>query len=309
MSQKILFVDDEPSALDGYKRLLHGKFEVSTATGGAEGLETIEKEGPFAIVISDMRMPGMSGADFLAEVRRQTPDTVRMLLTGHSDMHDVIEAVNRGNIFHFLTKPCAHDLMLAAINSGLDQYRTVMEERSRAQKAPAAKEPPAIPEGSDLDGGRDFKSAAGLPGPTDALEFLAPFLGKDSKRYIVLFRLPVLHTVESRYGEGAAWEYLCIAADSLQHSLRGEDALFHWRRDVLMAVLHRYIAPAAVRTELERLITATRHSVIENAGRRIMIACLITFDLLSASEFSDYEALLQACDTALAHNPEPAGAL
>ena len=94
MTNKILFVDDEPAVLDGYKRLLHREFEVSTAVGGELGLSRISAEGPFSVVISDMRMPGMSGAQFLAEVRQRAPDTTRMLLTGYTDLNAAMEAVN-----------------------------------------------------------------------------------------------------------------------------------------------------------------------------------------------------------------------
>ena len=96
MAEKILFVDDEALALAGYERALHRDFFLSTASGGTQGLATIETNGPFAVVISDMRMPGMDGAEFLAQVRQKAPDTVRMLLTGHADLNAAISAVNEG---------------------------------------------------------------------------------------------------------------------------------------------------------------------------------------------------------------------
>ncbi|MGA8162765.1 MAG: response regulator, partial [Acidobacteriaceae bacterium] len=257
MSDRILFVDDEPSALEGLTRLLHGKFDVRTAISGGEGLVKIQKDGPFAIVISDMRMPGMNGADFLAKARQLAPHTVRMLLTGHADMHDAIDAVNRGNILHFLTKPCPRDVLVAAINSGLDQYHAIVEERSLAQKARAAEHSRIDWDAADPGRGNDFESPAGLPGPRDAREFLTPLLGKEAQQYIVLFRLPVLSTVERRYGERGALEYLHIVLGYLQQALRSGDRLFHFRRDVVMAVVQRYIAPSAVRMEMERLIAET----------------------------------------------------
>lgn len=308
MSDRILFVDDDPSALEGFTRVLHGKFDVRTAISGGEGLVKLQKDGPFAIVISDMRMPGMNGADFLAEARQAAPQTVRMLLTGHADMHSAIEAVNRGQILHFLTKPCPRDVLVAAINSGLDQYHTVVEERSLAQKARAQERSRIDWDATDPARGDDFESPAGLPGPRDARAFLTPLLGKDAQQYVVLFRFPVLRTVERRYGEGGALEYLRIAVGHLQQALRAGDRLFHWRRDVVMAVVQRYIAPSAVRMEMERLIAETRGYVIEIHGRPTMIACLITFELLPVSQFTDYDAVIGACNTRLAAGaPEPAG--
>jgi len=129
MSDKILFVDDEPAVLDGYKRILHREFEVSTAVGGAQGLSIIENGGPYAVVVSDMRMPGMSGSQFLALARQIAPDTVRMLLTGHADLTGAIDAVNEGNIFRFLTKPCDKEALSKAVTAGLIQYRLVTAEK------------------------------------------------------------------------------------------------------------------------------------------------------------------------------------
>ena len=127
MAHRILFVDDEKRVLDGLKRMLHGEFEVETALSGTEGLATIHLLGPFAIVVSDMRMPGLDGAEFLARVRELSPDTVRMLLTGHKDINCAIAAVNQGQIFRYLSKPCAKDEMLKALRLGLDQYRANVE--------------------------------------------------------------------------------------------------------------------------------------------------------------------------------------
>ena len=106
MSEKILFVDDEPAALDGYRRLLHKAFDVETAVGAPQALQTLAENGPYAVVISDMRMPDMDGADFLAMVREVSPDTVRIAITGYADIETAARAINAGNIFRFLNKPC-----------------------------------------------------------------------------------------------------------------------------------------------------------------------------------------------------------
>ena len=129
MANKILFVDDEQAVLDGYKRMLHREFEVQTALGGDQGVATLRDHGPFAIVISDMRMPGMNGVQFLAHVRQESPDTVRMMLTGYSDISAAMDAVNEGNIFRFLTKPCEKDVLAKALTTGLVQHRLVTAEK------------------------------------------------------------------------------------------------------------------------------------------------------------------------------------
>jgi len=134
MAEKVLFVDDESLILESYRRMLYREFEVETALGGEQGLAILRERGPFSVVISDMRMPGMSGAQFLAKVRQASPDTVRMLLTGYTEMMAVIEAVNEGNIFRFLTKPCEKEILATAITTGVAQYRLITAEKELLEK-------------------------------------------------------------------------------------------------------------------------------------------------------------------------------
>lgn len=126
-ADRILFVDDDLRVLDGYKRMLHAEFSVETASSSAEGLSSIHLFGPFAVVISDMRMPGLDGAEFLAKVRELAPHTVRIVLTGHGDLKRAIAAVNEGQIFRYLTKPCGKDEMVNSIRLGLAQYHKNLE--------------------------------------------------------------------------------------------------------------------------------------------------------------------------------------
>lgn len=129
MSARVLFVDDEAHVLDAMQRTLRKQVDLQTATSGAEGLRLLREAGPFALVISDMRMPVMSGAQFLAQVREQAPDTVRMILSGQADLQATIAAVNEGHIFRFLSKPCPPDQLLAAVEQGLEQYRLLTAEK------------------------------------------------------------------------------------------------------------------------------------------------------------------------------------
>jgi response regulator RpfG family c-di-GMP phosphodiesterase len=129
MTNKVLFVDDDMNILASFRRRLGRNFDIATVLGGAQGLELLEKEGPVAVVISDQRMPGMDGIQFLAAVRDLAPDTVRMMLTGNADLTTAIKAVNEGNIFRFFTKPCPPEEMADAIEAGLKQYNLVRAER------------------------------------------------------------------------------------------------------------------------------------------------------------------------------------
>jgi len=126
---RILCVDDEPNILDGLTRQLRHHFSVTIAVGGAAGLQKLEREGPFAVVVSDLRMPGMDGVAFLRSVREATPETVRVLLTGQADLNASIAAVNEGAIFRFLTKPCPPEILLPALQAAAEQYRLITGER------------------------------------------------------------------------------------------------------------------------------------------------------------------------------------
>jgi response regulator RpfG family c-di-GMP phosphodiesterase len=129
MTEKILFVDDEPAVLEGYQRILHKDFNAETALGGEEAIAAATRNGPYAVVVSDMRMPGMDGVQVLSRLREISPDTVRVILTGYADIQSAIDAVNEGRIFRFLTKPCEARVLKLALNACLMQYRLVRAEK------------------------------------------------------------------------------------------------------------------------------------------------------------------------------------
>lgn len=134
MSVKILCVDDEPNILSGYQRALRKQLEIETASGGAEALEKIKTSGPYAVLVTDMRMPGMDGVQFLQEARRVAPDSVRIMLTGNADQQTATDAVNAGHIFRFLSKPCPPEDLACALSAGLEQYRLVTAEKELLEK-------------------------------------------------------------------------------------------------------------------------------------------------------------------------------
>jgi FixJ family two-component response regulator len=134
MSECVLFVDDEQNVLDSIQRTFRKQFELRTANGATQGLRMLREAGPFALVISDMRMPGMNGAQFLAKVREQEPDCVRMILSGQTDLEATIAAVNEGHIYRFLSKPCPQEQLLAAVMDGLRQHRLLTAEKVLLQE-------------------------------------------------------------------------------------------------------------------------------------------------------------------------------
>jgi CheY-like chemotaxis protein len=125
----ILCVDDEPYVLAGLSQNLGRRYAVQTATSGAAGLEALARRPTTAVILSDMRMPGMDGATFLKISRAVVPGAVRILLTGQADLTSAIEAVNEGNIFRFLTKPCPTARLVDSIEAAVEQVRRASAER------------------------------------------------------------------------------------------------------------------------------------------------------------------------------------
>lgn len=129
MAEKILLVDDDSNVLDGYRRSLRGEFLLETAQGGQQAMSLATANGPYAVVISDMRMPGMDGIQLLSRIKALSPDTIRVMLTGNADTETAVNAINEGSIFRFLNKPCSKELMARTITAALMQYRLVTAEK------------------------------------------------------------------------------------------------------------------------------------------------------------------------------------
>jgi DNA-binding NtrC family response regulator len=122
-------VDDEPNVLEGLALHLSPTWEVSTATSGKLALDLLAREARFAVVISDMRMPGMDGATLLRIVQERHPNTVRLLLTGHcKEAEAAMVAFNEGGLARVLWKPCPPHVLVSAVRAAVEQYaRTVGE--------------------------------------------------------------------------------------------------------------------------------------------------------------------------------------
>lgn len=132
MSAKtVLLVDDEANVLSSLSRTL-GEIEfddVKTAENGMDALDIIKSTPGLAVIVSDYRMPGMNGIELLADARKNFPDITRILLTGAADLEMALDAINRGNIFRFLIKPCSPEIFLAALKDGLRQNELITSER------------------------------------------------------------------------------------------------------------------------------------------------------------------------------------
>ncbi|MEM9388010.1 MAG: response regulator [Pseudomonadota bacterium] len=129
LQEKVLCVDDEPRVGQGYARALRKVMPLDLASSGPQALEMIRTNGPYAVVVSDMRMPGMDGLELLEQVERISPDTVRIMLTGNIDMRTASEAINRGGVFRYLVKPCGARAFAEAVVDGVKKFQVRRAER------------------------------------------------------------------------------------------------------------------------------------------------------------------------------------
>jgi len=135
----ILCVDDERNVLRSLERIfLDDDYEILTASSAEEGLRILEDNGPFQVVISDYRMPAMDGVEFLKEVYRRWPDTVRIVLSGYADTAAIVSAINEGRIYKFIPKPWNDNELRVTVANALERYalqkrnRELLAELSRA---------------------------------------------------------------------------------------------------------------------------------------------------------------------------------
>jgi len=131
---KVLLVDDEPNVVESLAQLLRREFDVRTASAPQAALKSLSEINDLAVVVSDFRMPGMDGATLLHEVMVRRPDVARILLTGEAGREGAIRAVNEGQIFRFLSKPCPIGDLKEALEAGVIHHRLIRAERSVLQE-------------------------------------------------------------------------------------------------------------------------------------------------------------------------------
>lgn len=134
MSETILFVDDEEAVLNSFQRQLKKKFKIETALGSREGLKKVVSNDTYAIIVSDYNMPEMNGIEFLKTVKKESPDSVRIMLTGQADLDTAVNSVNEGHIFRFLTKPCPDATLLKTLQAAMELHNLIIAEKELLEK-------------------------------------------------------------------------------------------------------------------------------------------------------------------------------
>ncbi len=137
---KMLVVDDEPDNLDLLYRTFRREFNVLKADSGVAALEVLKSEGEVAVIISDQRMPEMKGTEFLSKTVPEFPDTVRIILTGFTDVEDLVDAINSGQVYKYITKPWDPNELKNVVQKAADSYETVKSKTVELHRAQAQTE-------------------------------------------------------------------------------------------------------------------------------------------------------------------------
>lgn len=287
---KVLFVDDEPAALEGFKLTQGKQYDLRTAVSGAQGLEILRREPDIAVIVSDMRMPEMDGAAFLAKAKDDFPDAVRLLLTGHADMEAAARAVNDGRIFRFLIKPCAPDDLRSALAAAVQMNGLVTAERVLLQKTLVASVKAVV-------------SVLGLTNP----EALGRAVRIKDRARLAAQKLPV----ESRWGVEFAAMFSQIAAaglpeETVRKLYRGEKLSRQENGELgdAMAAITGILAEIprlepvtrilAELTELSRRPQKLEHAEARAANRdALLLHAVIDLDALESSGQSPRQAINQ----------------
>ncbi|MEW6426661.1 MAG: response regulator [Thermodesulfobacteriota bacterium] len=128
--ERILYIDDEEINLFNFAATFGEDYQIATATGGEAGLALLEKEGEAAVVLTDQRMPGLSGIDLLFKVQERWPDTVRIVVTAYTDAAALIDAINRGHVYRYVVKPWDADELGFTLANCVNTYRLTKQNRS-----------------------------------------------------------------------------------------------------------------------------------------------------------------------------------
>ena len=134
---KMLIVDDEPDNLDLLYRTFRRDFQVLRAESGGQALELLSTEGEVAVIISDQRMPEMKGTEFLSKTVPEFPDTVRIILTGFTDVEDLVDAINAGQVYRYITKPWDPDELKTVVHNAAETYDLLKQRLGELKQAQA----------------------------------------------------------------------------------------------------------------------------------------------------------------------------
>ena len=224
MTERILFVDDEKAVLDGYRRALRGRYRCDMVTGAAEALKLVHASGPYAVVVADMKMPGMSGMELLANMKELAPDTVRIMVTGNADQKTAVDAVNKGAVYRFLNKPCKRETLSEALDEALAKHARAVGEREQLARTTEAVD--QLTERLSYESRHDvltglLNRTAFEQGLRESLSMPSPI--NDPEHVLCHLDLDHFHVINDTYGQTAGDAMLRAVGDLLSAKCRVND--------------------------------------------------------------------------------------
>lgn len=297
MNNRILFVDDEKNVLVGYQRALRGKYRIDTASSAREALELVDRSGPYAVVVTDMQMPGMNGMQLLASLKACCPDTVRMMVTGNADQKTAVAAVNQGEVYRFLNKPCEREQLVEALGEGLVQYDRTLEEQERLARSVADLD--VLTQRLSYESRHDFLTGlynrhAFEEGLRQCLEtMLKQFDGMHSLCHLDLDHF---HVVNDTCGHVAGDAMLRTIGDLLSSHCRVNDLVGRMAGDEFAILLFDCTTDQA-KLVVEKICRAIEQMSFEWEGRHLDMRASAGLVSLSGS-VADTATLLSAAETA-----------
>ena len=212
--QKILVVDDEPDNLDLLYRTFHREFKVLRAENGPDALNILEREGDIAVIISDQRMPQMSGTEFLSLTAQRYPDIIRIILTGYTDVEDLVEAINSGKVFKYVTKPWNDEQLKEVVRQATDTHnvlRTRTEELRRNLRRETLLNAMTGTLRSTLSYGELLRAIAGAVGQTLEVSrcILRPYSDGQFSDETVVYTAPSSSESDRKLPEGETLAHIC----------------------------------------------------------------------------------------------------
>lgn len=297
----IIFVDDEPNILQSLRRVFHYEpYRFLAASSGDEALGLISQTPSVAVIVSDQRMPGMNGSEFLTRCRDIAPDAVKMLLTGYSDMESTIAAINGGGATHFIFKPWDDSQLLQTVREAVKQFHLILENR-RQQEMINAQNLQLTEQNEEL---KRLASTDGLTGLTNR-RTLYEFLGTGVSRVrryggtLSLLMIDIDHfkRVNDTWGHAAGDTVLRNIAQLIRLALRDVDIAGRYGGEEFVVLLPETEIDGAMQIAERLRLSVAGTPVPQESGPPIPVTVSVGVGQLAAEESG--ESLLSRADQAM----------
>ena len=304
----VIMVDDEPNILQTLKRCFsREKFRVICANSGAEGLKLVADTANVAVIVSDQRMPGMNGSEFLTRSREFAPDAIRMLLTGYSDIETTVAAMNEGGATHYIGKPWEETMLLQTVGGCVMQYHLNMENRRQQeiinQQNAELREllSQLTQQNCKLE---QMASTDALTGLTNRRRFLESLENERSRTErnggalsLIMFDIDHFKKVNDTWGHAVGDKVLCEIAREMQLFLRKADSAARYGGEEFVILLPETELPGAalIANRLRQMVADT--VITQDQGPPVAVTISIGIASLELDESG--EKLLIRADQAM----------